>query len=520
MFDVVGGDRRVQDVAHLVDPQFRQDGREFIREDPLHAVLDAATRHQVHSLHVMRLADAVDPPDPLLDPHGIPWQVVVEDDVTELQVDAFSSSVCGDEDLGRACELLLRRRAFLGGHLAVDEDDPVAPVAQSALQHALRGLELREDEHLEVRISFLCTELVNLVCQLLRLGIRTLCSCCGSQRDQFLDPGLLRTEVRGGGIDHGTSIEQIVGLEQPVAGGSPAKDSQPVGQAVETCLGGAVGHTHEEQHQEPEHGFVLTSGLGVHRARKLLHAGAEGRLLAMRPVVQRYRAQMCVPGVEQWLAVVVERLPLLRAQDVPREQGPVDVSSDREGLGIQNVQQPLELPGLALMGRRREQQDTRGGLCEGVAQDVAGHAVAVSRHLVALIDDDEVPSCGDKLIEPQAVVLGNFRVFRSAAAQARLDCIKRDDDLVEEPPRVGRRSVLVLAVHEAGDSGQVAWRDDLEVLVEALGHLGLPLSGQRMRYDDEHTADLAAELELLHDKAGFDRLAQPDLVGQEKPGVA
>ena len=58
-------------------------------------------------------------------------------------------------------------------------------------------------------------------------------------------------------------------------------------------------------------------------------------------------------------------------------------------------------------------------------------------------------------------------------------------------------------------------RDD-EVELELLAQLLGPLLAQRRRREHERGADLAAQQVLLEDDAGLDRLAESDLVGEER----
>ena len=45
------------------------------------------------------LSQAVEPADPLLDDHRVPGKVVVEQDVAELEVEAFATHLAGEQDL-------------------------------------------------------------------------------------------------------------------------------------------------------------------------------------------------------------------------------------------------------------------------------------------------------------------------------------------------------------------------------------------------------------------------------------
>ena len=70
------------------------------------------------------LADAVDAAEALLDPVGVPRQVVVDHQVGALKIDALAGSVRGKQHLYLrvVLERLLRLHALLAAHAAVDDD--------------------------------------------------------------------------------------------------------------------------------------------------------------------------------------------------------------------------------------------------------------------------------------------------------------------------------------------------------------------------------------------------------------
>ena len=57
---------------------------------------------------------AVDPPEPLDDPHRIPVNVVVHQKIAVLEVLAFRDAVCGDQDINLAQLIRHDRRLLLG----------------------------------------------------------------------------------------------------------------------------------------------------------------------------------------------------------------------------------------------------------------------------------------------------------------------------------------------------------------------------------------------------------------------
>ena len=68
----------------------------------------------------------------------------------------------------------------------------------------------------------------------------------------------------------------------------------------------------------------------------------------------------------------------------------------------------------------------------------------------------------------------------------------------------------------AAESVHVLGIDDLEAQPELLAHLALPLPTQARRADDQDLLCLVAEHKLLSDQAGFDRLAEPNVVGDQQ----
>jgi hypothetical protein len=80
------------------------------------------------------LPDPVDPAEPLLDAVGVPRQVVVDHEVSGLQVEALPGGVGGDEHLavGVVGELLGDPAPFAAVHAAVDRVHGVGTGQQGA----------------------------------------------------------------------------------------------------------------------------------------------------------------------------------------------------------------------------------------------------------------------------------------------------------------------------------------------------------------------------------------------------
>lgn len=65
-------------------------------------------------------------------------------------------------------------------------------------------------------------------------------------------------------------------------------------------------------------------------------------------------------------------------------------------------------------------------------------------------------------------------------------------------------------------AGQGRSVQDREVQAELLGHLLLPLQGQRSGADHQHPAGAVAQDQLVDDEAGLDRLAEPEVVATSR----
>ena len=134
-----------------------------------HAAFAGVLGDEVEDEAVVLLAVAVDAAHALLQPDGVPGDVVVDHQPAELEVDAFAGGLGGDQHLGGfLAELPLgvdaraRRVAVADLHAAVDLRDGQAPLAQLAERAAVlavagevveRVLVLGEDEQLHLRVA-------------------------------------------------------------------------------------------------------------------------------------------------------------------------------------------------------------------------------------------------------------------------------------------------------------------------------------------------------------------------------
>ena len=144
---------------------------------------------------------------------------------------------------------------------------------------------------------------------------------------------------------------------------------------------------------------------------------------------------------------------------------------------------------------------------------MAGHPVGAAAQPVGFVDDDEVPTSGDEILEPFAVVAGDPLGVPAPAGVHGLDRIQGANHLIVEPPEV----VLVVDAGEFAPSGEVPGNDRPEILVEVGAHFGDPLRHETRGRNDEDALNQTAQLQLPQDQSGFDSLAESHLIGQQIP---
>ncbi len=103
------GDAREEDLLQVVldVAEDRVEAADRFLEDPdavaerrqARAPRSCPRDSEIEDRHRVLLTDAVDSTDALLDPHRVPRQVVVDQDVAELEVPALAAGLGGDQDL-------------------------------------------------------------------------------------------------------------------------------------------------------------------------------------------------------------------------------------------------------------------------------------------------------------------------------------------------------------------------------------------------------------------------------------
>jgi hypothetical protein len=97
---------------------------EFVEESAVNVTLTSLLGYQVPEMADLGLADAVNPSEPLLDTVGVPWQVVVDHEVSTLKVDALTGCIGRQEylNIGVVTERFLDLQAFLTTNTTMDDD--------------------------------------------------------------------------------------------------------------------------------------------------------------------------------------------------------------------------------------------------------------------------------------------------------------------------------------------------------------------------------------------------------------
>ena len=145
-------------VEHRVVIQGVADLLKLVQEAPEHSSLNGVGRHEIEDQAIMPLAVAMDAAHALFEPVRIPGNVVVEENVTTLKVDAFARGLGGHQNLnGAFAELLFgvepgpRFFARPGLHAAVNAADAEPPRLQSLHQIVEGVFELGEEQQSLVR---------------------------------------------------------------------------------------------------------------------------------------------------------------------------------------------------------------------------------------------------------------------------------------------------------------------------------------------------------------------------------
>ena len=433
----------VEHVAGFVHAKFFEDDGELILQHVAHAKFHAVGKKEIDGAHHGLLPDAIHAANALLDAHGIPGDVEIDDDVAELEVQAFAAGIGGNQDAHLLGERHLHLLTLVHAHAAVEAGDGDAAIAEKFRQHLLGGHELGEDEQLHVRVAFLLLEFVNPFEQRLGFGVRsTGFDLAGGGEQQFHLGALV---LQRGEPDFEKRLELVLAVEvvpfvfhhERQHGELFARLLQR-GETFFQCGDDGAGGTGDQplhqNHEEPDIRLLLSHGLVVALA-DVFGDGIVKRLL-VAVAVPAHTDELGDARLEQRIAVGIDGLPLLGADDVGMDALAGDAAGFGEGVLVQQRHQPVEGIGFALVRRGRQQQEVRAGFRQAAPQLMPGDLIGTPADAVRLVHDDQIPARRDQILEPLLVELVDVVARPALAGFQRFDRIQRANDLIERAPEI------------------------------------------------------------------------------------
>ena len=518
------GERLAEDVEHLA-AEGRAHLVELAQQRGVDVALTGAGGHQVPQLAHLRLPDAVDAAEPLLDAVGVPGEVVIDHEVGRLKVQTLARGVGGDEELRALVvgELGRHPAALLPPDAAVDREDGLRrrehtdPPAQ-----VLEGVAVLGEHDELLRPPRVREHLVlDHGAELGPLDVAARRAEPPRQLGQLVERRQLGVELgdrpgAGGRVDHLLDgVLELRGREVllVVEGGRIERglvDGHPVGQVVAPRA--EPGRPADQR---------LVDGLRARREPPLEHGEgeADGVLALAVELISPVHLGADVAGdplVEVLLVVGElvahrgghplreERLALERAEVLlhhAAHEG-ARVGPDHpvaglagEGVAVEEGHEELEVLLLARVRGRGHEEEVAGAVTEQLPQLEPPGLLrlvteVVGAHPVRLVDNDEVPAAVAGEVE-QGLVAG--------------EVVHADDEprlLLEDRAAEGGADELV------GEDGEV--EAELEV------QLVLPLLDEPAGRDDEAAAHVVSQDQLLDVEAGHDRLARARIVGEQE----
>jgi len=449
------------------------------------------------------LAEAIDTALALLVAGGIPREVVMDDrGEAVLEVDAFGEAVGRDEDrllgLGQLGDALL---PFLGREFAGDRlDGGFAELRLQMRGNIMSGREVAAEDHrpetlgqqgtdvfaksAKLRVALLPAQLAGAHDERLELvGFVEGTGRLEIVGDKIVDLAVLQSLVVGQGL-HLLERAGEAGVERPLGGRRRGTDATQQGQrgvpdhvpAGAVAALGALGELH---------------AIVLHGVEKLApFAGQAVRHFGREPAGK----DACIlPLLDVLAAALDEVLGELLAESAAR--GLVGLGELGEVLA-QEREEIVESAVVAGVRSRRKQDQVALGIIGQLPEKLEAQLprLAAGGTAVRLVDDDALRGDREEM----------------GAVAVALDVVETDhNDGVVLEKRDARRQLAL----QAGDAGG-GERDRLEM--EMPVELGLPLLDQMRRTEHGEAGDLAAIMQLAHDQARFDRLADADVVGNQQ----
>ena len=152
--------------------------------------------------------------------------------------------------------------------------------------------------------------------------------------------------------------------------------------------------------------LLLAQGLVVALTHIVGHRFIE-KLLQVMTAFPSHRDHLCPPRFKERLAIGINGLALFGANNILGHPLAGDTVQVWEGVGIQQIHQAMKGIGLALVRSSRKEQHIGCGLRQPLAEFVTGDLISAATQAMRFIHHYQVPTGGNQILEPAAVVVGN-----------------------------------------------------------------------------------------------------------------
>ena len=413
--------------------------------------------------------------------------------MAKLQIQTLAAGIRRNEDTRILCKGVLDLLALVHVHRAVEADNPKTAFSKELLQHLLGRDELGEHQGFQFRVTFVSLYAIEPVKQRFGFGIGPgLYTASSGLKEQLHLSSLVleRLQTRGE-----QCLDLLLPVEiRPLVVGVHREEGQlflrrfeRFQPALECGTDGARAGNHEtlhQDHEEPDVAALLAHGLVVALTHIFSDRLVEELLIPMRLSPGDGR-KFGLSWFEQRRALSGNGAAFFSPDHIGLDPISRNAANIGKRFSIDQGDQPMESIGLSLVRRRRQQEEIRCGFAESLAQFEPGHLVGAAAESVGFIDDDQIPTGGDQVLEPILVVLSHLLRRPPAPAFHWLDRIHRADYLRIAPPDV-------VFLGNATVSREVAGNQQPEIFVEMGAHLGHPLGYQAFRSDDQYPTNQSA----------------------------
>ena len=158
-----------------------------------------------------------------------------------------------------------------------------------------------------------------------------------------------------------------------------------------------------QDHQKPDGCVLFASGLVVALPDVFSDSVVQDPLVLVLCCPCNWD-ELSASRLEERVPVGVDGVALLRADHVGTDVLLFDRVVVGERFLVQEAQESSEGVSLSLVGRRRQEEQVRCGLGQPFTKAIPGDLLGASTQSVTLINDDEIPTSRDQILETLSVV--------------------------------------------------------------------------------------------------------------------